>query len=270
MSNYKHILIPLALFGALAVSGCSRGNREFVIGIEVDYPPWSMIDATTGEHRGFDVELSRKICEKLGFTPVYKAITWAKKKELLEAGEIESVWGGFTTNGRERDFEILGPYFETYYVFVAMKSAGIRKFRDLDGKVVGCEASASQEELIDQFMKDSKQGGKVKFPRFERVVRSEHGRATVNQLERGIVDTALFEIDFAEKLCRESKGAVVIVPGEKISPDWCGAGFRKGNTEMRDRFAKAILELEREGVVKELAEKYFGGSDRWSWRGGEL
>ena len=35
-------------------------------------------------------------------------------------------------------------------------------------------------------------------------------------------------------------------------------GFKKGNTELKDKIEKAIAELKAEGKVKEIAEKWFG------------
>lgn len=256
-------LLPVLIL----LSGCAREREVFTVGLEVDYPPWSMIDAATGEHRGFDVELVKTVCERLSLRPVFRSIVWSEKRRLLEAGEIDCVMGGFTTTGREGDYAILGPYVSSYYVFVVRSDSGIGSFADLEGRVFGCQTDTTQEQILEGAELNRLAGRKTELPRPKQIVKVAFGSACIKHLENGTIDAVLFDSDLAESLRRRSDGRFSIVPGERIHEDWNGAGFRKNDTARRDMFARAIGELAGEGLIAPIVKKYFGSADRWQWRG---
>lgn len=256
------IILPLLL----ALAGCGRAEREFVVGVEGGYAPWTIIDRDNGEFHGFDVELAQATCAKLGLKPSFKAIQWADKKRALEAGEIDCVWSGFYLNGRKDDYAILGPYMTGWYVFVVRTDSGIRNFRDLDGKVAGCQRGSTMERTLEDIVLDQRAGRRTELPKELRIVKSDYYEAVVNQLKRDIIDTAMFDIDFAGRVVKRSRGELMIVPGPKINEDEVGAGFRRDDVATRDQFAKALGELVREGKVKPLMKKYFGNDERWIFK----
>ena len=71
---------------------------QLVVGSD-DYPPYNFEDAN-GKPTGIDVDLAREAFGRMGYEAVFSYINWEEKKELLEAGTIDCIWGSFSIDGR--------------------------------------------------------------------------------------------------------------------------------------------------------------------------
>ena len=60
---------------------------QLIIGSD-NYEPYNYLD-DDGNPAGIDVELAEAVCDKLGYTPVFLRITWDKKDEYLDNGEVD-------------------------------------------------------------------------------------------------------------------------------------------------------------------------------------
>lgn len=254
-----HQLMPAVL--AITLLGCS-GKEELKIGVDSEFPPWCYVERTDSRYEGFDVELSAAVAEKLGMHPVYRSIVWAKKHEELASGRIDCVWCGFTTRGREDDYTMTEPYMDVSLVFLVRTDSGIRKFSDLNDRIIGCQTGSSGEAAFTENNQAAAVGIRPKT-----LVRSPYVEGIVKQLESGLIDAVVIDVDYAVAMASCSDGRLMVLEGPKFYPDKVAVAFRKGDTGLRDRISQAIGELEREGVVARLLERYFGGTDRWIWKG---
>ena len=105
-------MLLVSAFCALAVlTGCggkqTAETREAALPqIVVDsdnYPPYNFEDAN-GRPAGIDVELATEAFKRMGYEAVFTYINREDKKELVESGAIDCIWGSFSIDGRENDY----------------------------------------------------------------------------------------------------------------------------------------------------------------------
>ena len=80
----------------------------------------------------------------------FKLINWEDKKELLESGEIDCIWGSFSMDGREEEYQWAGPYMTSYQVIAVRTDSDIYSLQDLEGKTVAVQSTTKPEELFQE------------------------------------------------------------------------------------------------------------------------
>ena len=74
-----------------------------------NYPPYNYEDAN-GDPTGIDVDLATEAFRRMGYQAVFETINWEEKTPLVESGEIDCIWGSFSINGREDQYQWTDPY----------------------------------------------------------------------------------------------------------------------------------------------------------------
>lgn len=101
--------------------------REFIIGVDLDSAPMAF---TNGDgYDGFDIELAKAVCEKLGWSLKVQAIHSEKAFVELNSGNIDCAWGGVVLDKECPDYTILVTYMSTDLV-LAGKSVNGGSIRD--------------------------------------------------------------------------------------------------------------------------------------------
>ena len=107
-------LLALAMCAALLCSCTGKADSYtaampvIVVGSD-NYPPFNYM-STDGTPTGIDVELATEAFRRLGCRAKFVTIDWEKKKELVENDTIDCIWGSFTMDGREEEYQWAGPY----------------------------------------------------------------------------------------------------------------------------------------------------------------
>lgn len=76
------------------------GKGTLIVGI-TEYAPMNYYDAN-GELIGFDTELTRAVCGKLGISPEFQVIEWDSKEIELAGKTIDCIWNGLTVTEERR------------------------------------------------------------------------------------------------------------------------------------------------------------------------
>ena len=229
------------------------------VGADGDMPPWCYIDEH-GVYTGFDTELVRLACARVGLRPVFHAIEWGKRDQLLADHVIDCVWSGFTVTGREHQYAILGPYARNAIVVLA--DARLRKLDDLVGKIVVVQSGSSSETSL------AKKGPNAalvsSFARLDRFPTVEICR---DRLYANMADAFAVDIDVARAFARKSNGRFAVIDDPPLRTEWIGAGFRLKDTALRDRLSRAVESLVADGTCARLSEKFFGDANLFDWKG---
>lgn len=77
-----------------------------VIGSD-SYPPFNYLSAD-GQPTGIDVELATEAFRRMGYKAQFVTIDWVDKKELVENGTVDCLWGSFSIDGREDEYRWAG------------------------------------------------------------------------------------------------------------------------------------------------------------------
>ena len=154
--NQKYIAIAVLLCMVLLIF-CSCGEKaaeeeiqeelpEIVVGCN-DYSPFCYV-GTDGEAAGTDISLAKEAFERMGYRVRFRFIDWGKRDELLETGEIDCLWCCFCMDGREKEYQWVGPYMYTFPIVAVKRSSSITTVEELEGKSIAVQAGSKGEEIL--------------------------------------------------------------------------------------------------------------------------
>ncbi len=262
----KILAIALAaVMGMSVLAGCGEKDQKetetaassaaekqtFTVGFDQNFPPYGYLDENGG-FTGFDIEAAEEVAKRNGWEIVLKPIDWDSKDMELDSGSIDCIWNGFTMTGRENDYEWTKPYMDNSQVFIVAKDSGIAKKEDLAGKTVAVQADSSalaaltDEETPENIaLKDS----------FKNLLEVADYNTAFMDLESGAIDAIAMDIGVANYQIEGREDNFEIL-SDKLSVEQYGVGFKKGNTELRDKVEKTMLEMAEDGAYGKLCEKY--------------
>ncbi len=241
---------PATTAAAPAASEAAPAAENFVFkhGFDLDYPPYSHIDSN-GQISGFDVELAQAVCEYYGWGYEAVPFNWDAKDAELNAGSCDCIWSGFTLEGREDDYTWSIPYSNNTQMIMVPKDSDIKTLADLAGKIVGVQTSTSAYDMLED---DERQGALAKT--FESLSVYETYTIAFNDLKAGAIDAIAIDVTAGNHLMGDSGDYVYL--DETLGTESYAIGFRKGDTELRDKINAALEELAKNGKYDEIGKKY--------------
>ena len=204
-----------------------------------------------GEYVGFDLDLAQEVCERNGWELVKTPIDWDAKDMELNSGAIDCIWNGFTMNGREDSYTWTEPYVDNTQVFVVKKDGDITSAADLAGKIVLVQVDSSALAAL----KDEENAEiKALADSFGELIEVQEYESALMELEAGSADAVAMDEGVAR--AKMSKNENIIILDDVISTEQYGIGFKLGNEELRDQVWATLLEMEADGTIDEIADKY--------------
>ncbi len=246
MKKITSILLVLML--SLAVfTGCAPAAETdtLVIGYTI-YEPMNYMDEN-GDLTGFDTEFANAVCAKLGVMPEFVEINWDTKFVTLDANQIDCIWNGMTIADEVLANCIVStPYVKNAQVVVMSKDvidnyADIESLKDL--KLAAEAGSAGEKAIINNGLDDT----------YTPVATQQDAVLAVagKQADACVIDITMAKAITAEGTSYEDLGYSIALSSEEY-----GIGFRKADTDLRDSVDAAIAELNEDGTLPALAEKY--------------
>lgn len=250
---------------ACALAGCSSNTASndkkdaaatssdkttLIVGFDQSYPPYGFV-GNDGNFTGFDLDLAAEVASRNGWDIQLEPIDWDAKDTLLNSGAITCIWNGFTMEGRENDYTFSDPYMLNAQVIVVKKGSGIESLADLAGKnVITQTDSAAYDVLAGD--EATKADLAATFASLETI--GDYNTAFM-QLESGAVDAVACDLSIAQYQMSAKPDAYVQLP-EDLSSEHYAVGVKKGNTELADAITKTLKEMNEDGTIEKLCEKY--------------
>lgn len=219
-----------------------------IVGFDQDFPPMGFL-GDNGEYTGFDLELAQEAAKRLGLEYKAQPIAWDAKDMELESGNIDCIWNGFTMTGREDDYTWTEAYMANTQVFVVRNDSGIEGKDGLAGKVVECQADSSAEAALKEDPDLTSTIGQL-------LTTADYNTAFMD-LEQGSVDAIAMDVIVAGYQIKQRNADFTILD-DSLSAEEYGVGFKKGNTELRDKVQATLEDMAKDGTMKEISEKWFG------------
>lgn len=218
-----------------------------IVGFDQDFPPMGFV-GDDGEYTGFDLELAQEVAKRLGLEYTAQPIAWDSKDMELESGNIDCIWNGFTMTGREDDYTWTEPYMANQQVFVVANDSDINSQADLAGKIVEVQADSSAEAAL-------KEAPELTATFKELLTTADYNTAFMD-LEQGAVDAIAMDVIVAGYQIQQRNADFKILD-DSLSEEEYGVGFKKGNTELRDKVQSTLEEMAEDGTLQEVSEKWF-------------
>ena len=232
-------------------SGNATANDEstFIVGFDAEFPPYGFKD-DSGNYTGFDLDLAKEVCKRNNWTFKAQPIDWDAKDAELDSGSIDCIWNGFTIDGRENDYLWSDPYFDNKQVFVVKSDSGISSIDDLSGKTVETQKDSSALAAL--------QGdNKTIADKFGTLTEVADYNTAFMDLESGACQAVAMEIGVAEyDIKNKNQSDAFSILDKEITTEKYGVGFKKGNTDLKDKVQSTLDEMFKDGTVVKIAQKY--------------
>ena len=250
----------LLLLITFLIGGCGQDSKDvnnpkykgsLVVGIDDEYAPFGFRDKN-GELVGFDIDLANEAASRMGVKFQFKPVDWNNKENELDAGNIDIIWNGLDITP-ERETRILysKPYMDNRQILLSKKSNefSFRTEHDLAGKIVGTQAGSNSEDYIaeNKTLKES-------FKDFKTYATFKQAFADLadEKVDVLIVDELAAHYELNKIPRKFEVNEVTIGPVTEL-----GIGFRKSDTQLRDRVQKVFDEMAADGTTKKISVKWF-------------
>ena len=234
--------------GTTAAETAEAAGGTLIVGFDQDFPPMGFV-GDNGEYTGFDLDLAKEVASRLGLEYKAQPIAWDSKDMELESGNIDCIWNGFTITGREDDYTWTTPYMANKQVFVVANDSDIKSQADLAGKVVEVQADSSAEAALKENQDLANTFGQL-------LTTPDYNTAFMD-LEQGAVDAVAMDVIVAGYQIKQRNADFKILD-DSLSEEEYGVGFKKGNTELRDKVQEALEEMAADGTLAKISDEWFG------------
>ena len=244
-------LLRLLLLGWCCVTAATAAER-LRIATEGAYPPFNFID-DQGQLAGFDIDIARALCQRLGKTCEIIAIPWKELLPGLVAGRYRMIVASMSkTPEREKQAEFTDPYYRTRDIFIGRANAGIRQIapHTVRGKTLATQEDTIYADYLDQHYAD-----------FATIRLTDTIPAAFTALANGEVDLVLSDNLSAFAFMRSDAGQALDIIADQPSinelTEEARIQVRKGDLALRDAINRALRDLRLDGSYHRINARYF-------------
>ena len=250
--------IAVVASSALALAACSGGGGggttesgvdlvkegKLTLCSDIPYEPFEYVN-DQNETVGFDIDLSKKLAERLGVELDVKTTPFEgiQSGSSLDTGQCDIALSGMAiTDERKSKMDFSMMYLKDNLALMAAKDSGYKSIDDVKDKKVGVQAATTGET----YAKD-----KGISP-----VQYETGGMMTQALMAGKVDAAVGNISVISAATKADDKLELVETydtGEQL-----GAAAKKDNTKLTEEFNAMLKEMTESGEYTELIKQWFG------------
>ena len=248
---------------ALALGSCggqtetetaAHSNLPVILVGSDNYPPFHYEDAN-GQPTGIDVDLAKEAFRRMGYQAVFVTIDWEDKKDLVERGEIDCIWGSFSSDGREDQYLWTEPYLYSRQVVAVRQDSDIQTLADLAGKRVAVQSTTKPEEL---FLAHTD----PRIPRVAEVFSLQDRELIYPYLSKGYAD-ALAAHETAILQCMSDYSLDYRILDEPLLTVGLGVAFARTDQRGLDKeLSRTFEEMRADGSLEQIVGRYLDEPQR--------
>lgn len=248
---------------ALALGSCggqtetetaSHSDLPVILVGSDNYPPFHYEDAN-GQPTGIDVDLAKEAFRRMGYQAVFVTIDWEDKKDLVERGEIDCIWGSFSIDGREDQYLWTEPYLYSRQVVAVRQDSDIQTLADLAGKRVAVQSTTKPEEL---FLAHTD----PRIPRVAEVFSLQDRELIYPYLSKGYAD-ALAAHETAILQCMSDYSLDYRILDEPLLTVGLGVAFARTDQRGLDKeLSRTFEEMRADGSLEQIVGRYLDEPQR--------
>ncbi|MCU1531046.1 MAG: amino acid transporter substrate-binding protein [Arthrobacter sp.] len=267
MKRTRLSVIGLISAAALALSGCGSTSTApassapaagadtslsdvksagvLKVGTEGTYKPFSFHADGSGELTGYDVEIIKAVAGKLGVEPNFQETQFDALFAGLEAKRFDVVANQVSiTDERKAKYDFSTPYtVSTGVIVTKADDNSITSFESLKGKTTA-------QSLTSNWYQVAQESG-------ANVQAVEGWAQAITLLKQGRVNATINDkltyLDY-QKTARDSS---IKSAAETTDKSLSAFAFRKGSTSLAEAVNTALGELQADGTLTAISQKYF-------------
>jgi polar amino acid transport system substrate-binding protein len=203
---------------------------------------------------GFDIDLAKEVCARLGVELKLQPIDWATKELELDAGNIDCIWNGMSYTDERAEIAALSMNYMYNAMVLLVKDPAYQTKEDLAGKVVGVQAGSYAEELLTQGEDYAEYLGSLK-----EVLSYPTYLLAIMDLQNGNADAVFIDLVVADYITTSLGDDSLFTMGNMEDDIFC-IGFRKDDLALRDAVNEALMAMAADGTMEEICVKWFGSN----------
>jgi len=224
-----------------------KQRGTLIVGLEGTYPPFSF-QGDDGKLTGFEVDFADSLAQHMGVKAKLSPTKWDGMLAALDSKRIDVVINQVTISPeREKKYDFSTPYTVSG-IQVLTKKGSESKFStpdDLKGKKVGVGLGSNYE----QWLRANEPGVDIRTYDDDP---TKYQDLRVGRLDAILVDR-LAALDLVKKT-----GDTLAVAGKPFSRQESGVAIRKNNPELVAAINKAIADMQKDGSLAKISDKWFG------------
>lgn len=270
MRRKRKAWIVMLVAAALAVVCCGCGTTpqseteaeedlpKIIVGSD-NYPPFNYEDSN-GEPTGIDVDLAKEAFHRMGYEAVFEYINWEEKKEILDRGEIDCIWGSFSIDGREDQYNWTDPYMVSRQVVAVNVDSDIYTLADLKGAKVAVQSTTKPEEIFESHTDD-------RIPELGEVFALQNRELLYPFLSKGYVEAiAAHEVAILQSM--KDYGLEYRILDEPLLTVGLGVAFSlQDDRGLEQELSKVFEEMRADGTMEEILSRYLEHPETYLWEG---
>lgn len=211
------------------------------------FPPYEMTD-DNGNCVGIDIEVAEAIADKLGLELQVDDMDFDAALLAAQTGKSDMVMAGVTvTEERQTVMDFSNTYATGIQVVIVPEDSDIASIEDMTGKMIGVQRGTTGDLYCSASVEDGGFGE-------ENVTPYDNGLTAVQALLNGQVDCVVIDNAPAQEFVDANPG-LKILDTEYANEDYA-IGVAKGNTALLDAINGALEELQADGTVQSIVDKY--------------
>jgi polar amino acid transport system substrate-binding protein len=245
-------LIALAAT-ALVLAACNASpaatstKQKVTIATDATWAPFEVVDETTKQIVGFDIDLMNAIAEKanldvtytnVGFDPLLAGMAQCQYDAAISSISI--------TDERKKSMLFSDPYFQVGQVVVVANGTTTISGKDaLSGKKIGSQISTT---------------GAIEAGKIAGATVKTYDDITLafQDLINGQIDAVITDNALAVQYIKSNAGKVKIV-GDSFTGEDIGIAICKNKTDLQAKINAALATLKSEGLLEKLSTKWLKG-----------
>jgi len=206
------------------------------------FPPYEMT-ADDGSFEGIDIDVAAAIADKLGLELQVDDMDFDAALLAAQNGKSDMVMAGVTvTDERQKVMDFSDTYAEGIQSIIVPEDSDIASVDDLAGKTIGTQrGTTGYIYCTDDFGEDS-------------VVAYDNGLTAVQALNNGQVDAVVIDNAPAKEFVAANTGLKIL--DTAYAQEDYAIGVAKGNTALLDAINGALEELQADGTLQSIVDKY--------------
>ena len=223
-------------------------DGKLTMSTNAQFPPYEMV-ADDGSFEGIDVEVAQAIANKLGLELVVDDMDFDAALLAVQQGKSDIVMAGVTVNEeRAQVMDFTTSYANGVQVVIVPEDSDIQSVDDLaNDKMIGTQRGTTGYIYCSDTPDNGGYGE-------EHVTAYDDGATAVQALVNGQVDAVVIDNAPAQEYVKANPG-LKILDTEFANEDYA-IGVAKGNTALLDAVNGALAELQADGTLQSIVDKY--------------
>lgn len=230
-------------------------GKHFIMATSATFPPLeSVVLDENGENKvvGLDVDLASALAEELGFTYEIMNTEFKGLIGALQSGRADFVISGISpTEQRKLSVDFTNDYFYPKIAVMCLKGTSLKSLKDLEGKRIGTTFGTNYENI-------------AKGVAGAKLTSLDSSVLAVQELANERVDAAIVDAAHAVEFLKEQpKLEFYVLSDDEVPPSNSSFAIAAPkNSELVPYFNKVISEMQKDGRLEAIAEKWLGENGR--------